>query len=400
MKQSLSAIAAEQQVTVATRSPRLVYVINDGPFFVSHYLPHAVAARAAGYDVHVIVPPSNVTAFIRGLGLIVHDLPLSRSGKAVFGELRSVVALRRLFRKLHPDAVHLITIKPVIYGGIAARMANVPAVVSSVTGLGYVFLAQGFRARLLRRLVRTAYRFAFGCRNFCLLFQNGDDRNLFVHYKLIDTARTAMVRGAGVDTKMFAPTPEPNGVPLVVLPGRLLRDKGVYEFVDAAKLLRADGCAVRFALIGDLDPANPSAIPQTQVEAWQREGAVEWWGRRDDMPVVYAQANIVCLPSYREGLPKALVEAAACGRAIVSTDVPGCREVVDHGENGLLVPAQNAKALAQAIKQLLADPVLRARMGNRGRAKVEVEFSVQAVSRFMLSTYRSLLARAGVPSPQ
>lgn len=374
---------------------RLLLVVNEAAFFLSHRLPIAQAALVAGYEVHVATPAGPGEQQIREAGLRFHAIPLDRRALNPLRDMRTFSALVRLFRYLKPDLVHTVTIKPVIYGGLAARIAGVPALVSAVSGLGYVFVQRGLFAKGLRLVTRLLYRFAFGHGNARVIVQNPDDRDLLARSGIVRAEATSMIRGSGVDLKRYVMKPESAGEALVVLVSRMLWDKGVREFVHAAQLLKQQGVGARFVLVGDTDQGNPAAIPVTQLTAWQRQGAIEWWGRRDDIPAVLAQAHIVCLPSYREGLPKVLIEAAACGRAIVSTDVPGCREIVRHRENGLLVPARDPESLAQAIRSLLDDAAERRRMGMQGRALAEAEFSAEQVARQTLSLYDELLASGG-----
>jgi len=377
-------------------SARLLFVVNDAGFFLSHRLPVAVGARAAGLDVHVAAPPAEPVERVRAEGFEVHTFPLSRRGMSPLPELASVAALTRLYRRISPDVVHHVTIKPVLYGSVAAQLAGVPAVVNAVTGLGWVFITQGWRAAALRAVVRTAYRVALGHGRSRVVFQNPDDRDLFVQSGLVSESRTVLIRGSGVDMEAFKPLPEPDGAPLIVLAGRLLWDKGVGELVTAARTLKAAGTAARFALVGDADPGNPAGISEAQLETWRRESVVELWGRRTDMAAVLASAHIACLPSYREGVPKFLIEAAASGRAIVATDVPGCREIVRPGENGLLVPARDAGSLTEALRALIHDPARRARMGAAGRALAVRDFSVEGVVSQTLDVYEDLLGGGGV----
>lgn len=372
---------------------RVLYVVNDANFFLSHRLPLALAAQGEGFDVHVATPQSDDVEKLLAEGLTFHPIPLTRRGISLGEEMASVIALYRLYRKVKPDLVHLVTIKPVLYGGIAARLAGVPAVVSAVTGLGYVFIAQGLKASVMRLFVKGAYRFALGHTNGRVIFQNPDDRSSFLKSRLIVARQTVLIKGSGVDMAQFTPTPEPPGSPLVVFAARMLWDKGVGEFVEAAKYLRELGINVRFALVGDTDSGNPAAVPKTQLERWQQSGVVEWWGQHTNMPMVFAQSSIVALPSaYGEGVPKVLIEAAACGRPIVTTDTPGCREIVRHDENGLLVPVRDVAALAEALRRLVEDAVLRWRMGARGREIAIAEFSVERVVSETLDVYRRLLS--------
>lgn len=374
-------------------SMRILYIVNDANFFLSHRLPLALAAQGDGFDIHVATPLSDDVEKIRAAGFRFHPIPLTRRGARLGEELASVIALYRLYRKVKPDLVHLVTIKPVLYGGIAARLAGVPAVVSAVTGLGYVFIARGFKASLLRTAVKGAYRFALGHANGRVIFQNPDDRSSFLKARLVDSRQTVLIKGSGVDMTQFSPSPEPPGVPLVVFAARMLWDKGVGEFVDAARWLCGMGIKSRFALVGDTDSGNPAAVPKSQLESWQQSGVVEWWGQYTNMPMVFAQSHIVALPSaYGEGVPKVLIEAAASGRPIVTTDTPGCREIVQHGENGLLVPVRDVAALTEALRRLLEDAELRRRMGAKGREIAVAEFSVERVVSETLDVYRELLS--------
>ncbi len=301
-------------------------------------------------------------------------------------ELATLFRLWRLYRRERPDIVHHVALKPVLLGGVAARLAGVRAVVGAVAGLGFLFSGDR-RASRVARLLKWSLPGLIG-RGFAIV-QNPEDAAMLADCG-VASARIRLIRGAGVDINCFSPRPELPGTPLVVLPARMLRDKGVGEFVEAARMLREQGVAARFALVGAPDPANPASISATELRTWAAAGVVEWWDQREDMPEVYAACHVVCLPSYREGLPKALLEAAACGRAIVTTDAPGCREVVRDGDNGLLVPVRNATALAMALRRLLADGGLRRVMGARGREIAVAAFSVERVVSETLALYREL----------
>ena len=375
---------------------RLLFVDNLAEHFCSHRLPLACAAQAAGWTVAVATPPSPAVARIVAAGLRHHPCPIDRRGLDPRADLATMEALRRLFVAERPDLVHLRTIKPVIWGGIAARLAGVPAVVALIAGLGYAFLAQGVRASLMQTLLPPLYRLALGHRHLRAVFQNEDDRARFLTMGVIGGRRAVLIRGSGVDARIFAPQPEPEGTPVVMFPARLLWDKGLAEFVAAARRLRAAGCVARFVLVGDVDAGNRSSANAGEVEAWVRAGDVEWWGQRSDMPAVYAQARVVCMPSYWEGLSKSLLEAAACARAIVTTDTPGCRDAVEHGRTGLLVPPRDSVALATALAALLADPARCRTMGTRGRERILAGFSEEQVVAETLAVYRDVLAEAGL----
>ena len=370
--------------------PKLLFLVTEDWYFCSHRLALACAARDAGFDVAVATRVSAHGEPIRSAGLRLIPIGLRRSGRNPWRELGAIKEITAIYRRERPDIVHHVALKPVLYGSLAAKIAGVPSIVNALAGMGYVFTSQQLSAKLLRPLISLAFRFLLkGTR---VILQNPDDRNALLAAGILKEHQVALIRGSGVDTGVFRFTPETDTVPpLVVLPARMLWDKGVGEFVTAAQILKQEGVAGRFVLAGERDPDNPSAIPQEQLHDWHTSGTVEWLGKVENMPELLAQSHIVCLPSYREGLPKALLEAAACGRAIVASDVPGCREAVRHDENGLLVPARDAVALAQALRLLIGDAALRRRFGQRGREMAEQEFSGEKVAAETLALYRELL---------
>ncbi len=372
-------------------SRRLMFVVNNPAFFMSHRVPVALAAQQAGYDVHVATMDGPAVADIQALGMTHHAIPMTRSGKHPLQELGTLLALVRLFRRVRPDVVHLVTIKPVLYGGIAARIARVPGMVAAISGLGFVFLSNSLKMRLVRAVVARLYRVALGHPNSRVIFQNANDRDLLKSLGAVRDEQVVMIRGAGVDLDAYRASPEPPAPPVVVtMVARLLRDKGVREFVEAAALLRARGVPVTMQLVGGLDAGNPASATQDEVDAWQRDGAVQALGERSDIADLYAASHIAVLPSYREGLPKSLIEAAACGRAVVTTDVPGCRDAIEPGQTGLLVLVRDAQSLADAIARLAEDAALRQRMGAAGRALAESEFDIKRVARIHVELYDAL----------
>lgn len=368
----------------------LLIVVNDPIYFLSHRLPIAEAARDKGYVVHVASIAGPSVEKIKALGFEYHELPLNRGGVNPFGELYSLYAFWRLLQKMRPDILHLVTTKPVLYGGIAARFSPVKGVVAAIAGLGSVFVANGFKYSLIRMIVRRMYRLALGKNNLRAIFQNPDDRDSLVRLGALTTDKTVLIRGSGVQLSNYVVRPEPSGMAVVTFAGRLLRDKGVGEFVRAAKLLKVRGVEAVFQLVGDADPGNPSSLTTTELARLRHENDVTLMGYRDDIPDIFASSNLVVLPSYREGLPKALIEAAACGRAVVTTDVPGCRDAIEPDVTGLLVPVRDHVALANAMEVLIDDPVLRERMGRKGRELAESEFAIETVIQAHLDVYDAL----------
>jgi glycosyltransferase involved in cell wall biosynthesis len=372
--------------------PRILFVDNDVNSFYSYRIEMARATRDSGFDVHVACPPGKAVDILRREGFTFHPIPMTRSGLMPWKELGTIKTLYRLYRQVRPDLVHHLRLKPVLYGGLAAYAARVPAVVGLLTGLGYVFTAETGKARMIRKAVVASCKIAFRRSNQRVIFQNPDDRSVFVQNQILPSHKTVLIKGSGVDVKTWVPTPEPDGTAVVVLAARMLLDKGIVEFVEAARSLRASGVSARFVLVGETDPGNPTAVSVDQLRRWADAGHVEWWGKRDNMQEVLAQSHVVCLPSLREGVPKVLIEAAACGRPIVATDAPGCREIVRHGKNGLLVPVKNSTALADALRVMVQNPDVRHTMGRKGREIVVEEFSSERVINETLNVYRELLA--------
>ncbi len=388
-----SPVSAPQAAGRPRPAPILMYVVNVDWFFVSHRLPIALAAQRSGYQVHVATGVTDRRAELERHGLVVHPLPLDRGATGLVNAWRLLVSIWRVLRAVRPDLVHLVTIKPVLFGGLAARLLGIRSMVVAVSGLGHVFVARGAWAALRRAFIVGWYRVVFRSADVVVIFQNADDRDQLAGLADLALERTVLIRGSGVDLDHYVPQPMAPGVPVVMLAARLLGDKGVREFVQAGIVLAGQGCAVRFVLVGDLDPANPASLTQAELDTWSGERAVECWGHRSDMPQVLAQARLVVLPSYREGLPKVLLEAAACGRAVVTTDVPGCRDAIEPGVTGVLVPARDATALAHAIRALLADEPRCRAMGAAGRTLAEREFDVRQVVARHLEVYGRSLAR-------
>ncbi|HEU4684010.1 MAG TPA: glycosyltransferase family 4 protein [Nitrospira sp.] len=385
-----------------TAPPRLLYLITEDWYFWSHRLDLARAAAEAGFDVSIATRVTDHGDRIRQLGFRLHPLRLVRRGANPFSEAAALVQLIRLYRRERPAIVHHVAMKPILYGSVAAWLTGVPVVVNAFAGLGYAFTDQRRGGGALNVLLRAALRFVLKLNRSVVLFQNQDDRDVLVAGGVAERARSRIIPGSGVNTKTFDLRAPVRSDPVVMLASRMLWDKGIAEFIEAARRLKRGGPAARFVLVGRCDEHNPAAIDRRTIEAWVREGIVEWWGHCEDMPTTLSFATIVVLPSYREGLPKILLEAAAAGKALVATDVPGCREVVTHGLNGFLIPARDPAALAAAVESLLRDPSLRTAMGLAGRELVIRSFSIERVATQIIELYRELLrgtaGRPGVAS--
>jgi glycosyltransferase involved in cell wall biosynthesis len=375
------------------RRPKVLFTFADDRFFWSHRLSVARAVLRSGYEVVIATGVYAYGQEIQNEGFRLIPLELTRKNRSLFREFRAVRQLRRIYREEQPDIVHQVAIKAVLYGSMASMGLSGMRSVNALTGLGYLVASSSTKASFLRAIVWRAFRFVLNQPEQRVLVENQDDRNLVVNHLRIPPDKVIVTRGSGVDTELFHPTPEPGDPPVVILASRMLWIKGIREFIEAAQMLQAKGVRARFVLAGDSDPNNPSCVPRDQLRHWQESGIVEWWGHQRDMPQVFKEASLVCLPSHGgEGVPKVLMEAAASGRAIVTTDVPGCREVVQHGVNGLLVPAGQAAYLAVAIEQLVNDPEGRRQMAARSRQMAVDEFSEIAVIHQTLVLYDELLA--------
>jgi glycosyltransferase involved in cell wall biosynthesis len=370
---------------------KLLFLSTEDSTFWSHRLALARTLRSQGVDVIVMTRSGDHLSRLEEEGFRVIPWSISRKSLNPLQELRSFFQVIRRYREERPDIVHHIALKPIVYGSLAARMCGCIPSVNTVTGLGPIFMRVKLTSRVLRSLLVKVLRLCFRAANGRVIFQNEDDRELFVKTKIATAEKTVVVPGFGVNTEQFVPCPEPDGEFVVMLPARMLWEKGVREFVEAAQELHRRGSSVRMVLVGAPDPDNPGCIPERQLREWAESGNVEWWGQQTEMPDVLHRSHLVCLPSYREGLPKVLLEAGACGRAIVTTDAPGCSYVVRHGENGLLIPIKDPRALVDAIQSLILDRVRRLQMGVAGRERTVKEFSEGMIARQTLDVYAELL---------
>jgi glycosyltransferase involved in cell wall biosynthesis len=378
-------------IPMSNQVKTILFVVNIPSFFVSHRLPLAIAAKNAGFDVHVATAHGPEILKIKTEGLTHHIIPFDRSGQNLFTDIVTFIKLVKLFRITQPDLVHLVTIKPVIYGGIAARLTGIKSIVAAVSGLGTVFIDTSFYGYFRRLLVLNMYRMALKHNRLNVIFQNPEDRNMFLNENLLESSCTRLIQGSGVKLSDYPYLPEPTSTPVVIMASRLLIDKGVFEFVEAAKILKSQGVEVIFRLVGDSDYDNKTSVSKALLNNWKKDDFIELLGFREDIAYQYANAHIVCLPSYREGLPKSLVEAAACGRAVVTTDVAGCRDAIINEVTGLLCLKKDPHELAKAIKILIDDPNKRKQMGRAGRRLAESSFSIEQIISQHMDIYEELV---------
>lgn len=372
---------------------KILLAANTDWYLYNYRFSLARAARAAGYQVVTVSPPGEYKSLIEQEGFRHISWQVGRQSLNPIRENQAFNALVDIMRQENPDLAHFFTIKPVIYGSLAARKLHIPAVVNSVPGRGYVFLSPEIKARLLRPFIRLGYRAALRHPNLATTFENLYDQNYFLQNRMAKPGRVFLLPGGGVDVEQFHPTPEPEGEVVIVYTGRLLWDKGIGTLVEAVPLLR-ERVKARVALVGMPDAGNPSAIDEDTLQKWVNDGLVEWWGWQADMHQVYIRSHIVVMPTfYGEGLPRSLLEAAACSRPIVATDIPACQAIVEDGRNGFLVPSRDARALADALAKLAADRDLRLLMGAAGRKLAVEQFADHLVDAALLEIYRMLLGQ-------
>jgi len=368
------------------------YTVNADWFFLSHRHQVAKAAQELGAKVSVVAGDYGHSDRIIADGMRFVPLKISRAGRSPFNNLQTLVSLRRIYKRLQPDLVHHVSLKPVVFGSLIARWLGTPSVVNAVSGLGYSFRVDD-SSDAIEKVIRILLKLASRHPNGRFILQNPDDCRLFLEEGLTTRHQLTLIRGSGVDCSAFTPVEDGCLHRLnVVMASRMLWSKGVGEFVEAARLLRDEGIECRMRLVGPVDEASPDAVDASQLEQWDAEGIVCWDGYREDMPEVFRSAGIAVLPSsYREGIPKVLIEAAASGLPIITTDTPGCREIVKDGENGILIPPADPEALAQAIAKLLTNGELRKEMGRRGRVLAVEGFSIERVVSETMEVYRELL---------
>jgi len=370
---------------------KIILVANTDWYLYNFRLSLAHYLRNQGWEVLFVSPAGRFVEKIEQQRFRWIPWSLGRKTVTPWRELPSLLELGRIYRNEKADLIHHHTIKPVIYGSLAARLAGKPALVNSITGRGYVFQGDDKRAALLRWMVKPLYKLALSLPNCALVFENENDRRYFIQQGLVPAQKTWLIEGVGVDEEVFTPLPEPISEPVVLMAARLLWDKGLGVLVEAARLLH-QRVRVRVVLVGSPDPGNPKSVEEDTLRGWHDEGVIEWWGWQDDMQQVYSRCHIVALPTmYGEGVPTTLLEAAACGRPLVATDIPGCRAIVEDGKNGFLVQPDDPQGLADAIERLVIDPQLRVKMGLAGRQFVVDKYTKVKINLATFTVYQTVL---------
>ena len=374
---------------------KLLYFVSEDWYFCSHRSALALAALDEGYDVYVLTRVNDHAQRISESGLTLIPIIIERHGRNILQDLKLLYEIIKIYRYIKPDLVHQVAMKPILYGTIAALFARSTKVVNAFPGLGYVFISRRLTDRILRFLLINIFKCLFMIRSVSIIVQNRDNADFFISKNVCKKERLALIRGSGVDLKEYAQSGAVDDVPIILFASRLLWQKGIADFVTAAALVRAHHTQVRFVIVGGLDKNNPNSVPATTLQEWVQSGSVEWWGYQADMPRILSRSKMVLLPSfYGEGVPKILIEAAACGKPLITTDRPGCREIVIHNLNGFLVAPHDPAAIAERIGQLLEDEALCKQMGEEGRRRVAAAFSIDKVNAETLSVYAELLGAA------
>ncbi len=379
---------------VATLNNNILYLVTEDWYFMSHRVSLAEAAIQAGFEITLLTQVSNHAETIRNLGINLIPISFPRALKRPWQDISTFIGIYKTYRKTKPDIIHNVSLKPSVYGSLmlflGACSGEKPVVINAFTGLGYVFTSANISARIIRLILIPLLKLLFQQDNSYLLFQNEDDKRTLVNLGIGSEERSFLIPGSGVDVDKFTPHPESESVPVIMLVARMLYDKGIEDFVSAAQQVKEQGIEARFVLVGDIDEENPAGIKPKQLKTWHSEGIIEWWGKKDNMPEVYAESHIVVLPSHREGFPKTVIEASSCARPVITTDVPGCRDAIIANKTGLLIFPKDPSAMANAIVDLIKNKDRRIQMGKAGRKLVEEKLSTKVINLQFLDLYRNI----------
>ena len=378
------------------KNKKVLILVNYLSFFISHRLPIAEALLAKGFEVFIGYGELRGAdpKILEQRGFKVYFIPMQPGSFNLLNDFKTFYYIWSFFKRVKPDIVHLVTIKPYLYGGIISRLCGVQGLITAVSGLGTLFVNKDLKSKLIRLLLYPIYKLAFNHLNQKIIVQNKDDLKVLVNWGVLNLSKVKLLKGSGVKLENFINLDEPSGTPVVCFAARLLRDKGVYEYVSAVRLLKERGIKAEFLLAGDLDINNPTGLKLKDLNKIRDEGYVKIIGYQKDIATLYAKSHIICLPSYREGFPKSLIEAAAAGRAVVTTDVPGCRDAIIPNKTGLLVPIKDSQKLADALQWLIENPKKRIIMGKEGRKFAEKEFPIEKIILNHLDIYQDLLSNS------
>lgn len=370
---------------------RILFVITEDWALVSHRLHLVQAAIEAKHEVGIATNVTKFADLFGSMNIKVYDWPLRRRSLNIFAELKSIVRLDRIVQNFNPNLIHAVAQKPIIYSGLICRFRSRAKLLATLGGVGFIFSSKRMKARFLKYLVVIFFKIIFSDQRCKLSMQNQDNIDMFVTLGILENKDIVLIKGSGVEIEKFLPSEFPGGTPIIILPARLLWDKGVNEFVKTAHLIKSESYDVRFVLVGEPDFENPESIPKKELDEWVNSGLIEHWGRKEKMEEIYPQARIICLPSYHEGLPKALLEAASCARPVVAFDVPGCREIVRNDVNGKLVPFGDLQGLKDSIIEIIENPLLAKKFGLKGREIVAAEFSSQNINKQVFNVWKELI---------
>tara|TARA_Y100000768_G_scaffold388831_1_gene387674 strand:+ start:29056 stop:30192 length:1137 start_codon:yes stop_codon:yes gene_type:complete len=362
---------------------KILFIVSEDWYFVSHRFELAKEAISKGYEVSLLTNVYSHKKVIESAGINLLPWSLQRNSYNPIKEIKSILQIFYAINLIKPSLVHSVALKPILYSSIASKFTYIKSIVFAFAGLGYLFTSNKFLIKMARLPLLIALRVLMKNDHSNFIFQNQDDIDTFMDLKIANESNVYLIPGSGVNTNRFYPDSQKieESVPIIILPARLLWDKGIGDFVEAAKILRNKDFTARFVLVGQPDPHNLANIPQSKIDEWVSSKIIEYWGFQEDMPKIFNQSTIVCLPSYREGFPKVLLEAASCSKPIIATDVPGCRQAVHHNKSGLLVPPRNPKALAETIEKMINDEELCKKMGEFGLKRVHSELSQEIISK-------------------